>query len=189
MMKKFDPARAAVLDDAERLRYVDPARIVELLDVPTGGTVVDFGTGTGVYAIEIAERRPDVTVVAIDEAPAMLERLREKSRAQRANLEAHLPDGVAGRAGRVDRILALNVLHELEHDALTAMFSLLRSDGRALVLDWNPAVERPRGPSAEHLYTDAQARELFARFGLHASPHDGFPYHLAYVCRRAATFF
>ena len=112
-MKKFDPVRAAVLDDAERLRYVDPARIVELLDVPTGGTVVDFGTG--VYAIEIAER--------------------------------------------------------------------------ALVLDWNPAVERPRGPSAEHLYTDAQARELFARFGLHASPHDGFPYHLAYVCRRAAAFF
>jgi cyclopropane fatty-acyl-phospholipid synthase-like methyltransferase len=183
-MKKFDPARAAVLDDAERLSYADPARILALLDLPANATLVDFGTGTGVYAIEIAERRPDVHVIALDEQPVMLERLRAKPRAQRANIEPRLPDVVAERAGRVDRVLALNVLHELEDESLAALRSLLRDDGCAVVIDWNPAVDRPRGPKADHLFTAAQAVEHLARFGLRAESREGgFPYHLAWVCR------
>jgi cyclopropane fatty-acyl-phospholipid synthase-like methyltransferase len=182
-MKKFDPANAALLDEAERLSFADPERILELLDLPPRATLLDFGTGTGVYAIEIAERRPDVHVIALDEQPVMLERLRAKPRGVRPNIEPRLPDVIVQRTGSVDRILALNVLHELEDNSLAALRSLLRPDGVAVVIDWNPAVERPRGPKADHLYTETQAVELLARFGLQATLHDGFPYHLAFVCR------
>ena len=144
--------------------------------------LVDFGAGTGLFTIEIAERRPDVHVIALDEQASMLERIREKPRAHRSNIEPRLPDVIAQRAGSVDRVLALNVLHELEDESLAALRSLLRADGRALVIDWNPEVERPRGPKPEHLYTSAQTVELLARFGLRATLHDGFPFHLAWVC-------
>jgi SAM-dependent methyltransferase len=181
-VKKFDPANAANLDHAARLAYADPERILELLDIPARGIVVDFGAGTGVYTIEIAERRPDAHIIALDEQASMLERIREKPRAQRSNIEPRLPDVIAQRAGSVDRVLALNVLHELEDHSFHALRSLLRPDGRALVIDWNPGVERPRGPKPEHLYTEAQAVERLANAGLQATLHDGFPYHLAWVC-------
>jgi SAM-dependent methyltransferase len=182
-MKKFDPARAAILDDAERLTYQDPERILALLAIPPNGIVVDFGAGTGVYAIEIAERRPDAHVIAIDEQPTMLERILAKPRGNRANLETRLPAVIAGRTGSVDRILALNVLHEIDDADLIAMRSMLRADGLALVIDWNPEVDRPRGPDAKHLADRAQAQARLARFGFAAHEETGFPYHLAFVCR------
>ena len=181
--KKFDPARAAVLDDAERLAYVDPAAVLELLEIPPRGVVVDFGAGTGVYSIEIAERRPDAHVIAIDEQPAMIERIRTKPRATRANLEARLPDALEERAASVDRVLGLNVLHELDDVDFHAIAALLRPGGSAVLIDWNPGVERPRGPDAKHLYDVDAARTLLARFGFDAIPAGDFRYHLAFVCR------
>ncbi len=182
-MKKFDPARAAVLDDADRLSYVDPAELLALLDIPRGGTIVDFGAGTGLYTIEIAERRPDVHVIALDEQPTMIQRIREKPRASRSNIEARLPDMILERTGTIDRILGLNVLHELDDVDFTAMHALLAPGGRALLVDWNPEVERPRGPDAKHLYDADAARELLARFGFVAERAGAFRYHLGFICR------
>jgi len=181
--KKFDPARAAVLDDAERLTYVDPDDVLALLDIPPNGVVVDFGAGTGVYTVEMAERRPDAHVIAIDEQPTMLERIREKPRASRRNIEARLPDVIPARTGTVDRVLGLNVLHELDDADFRAIAALLRPDGMALLIDWNPGVERPRGPDAKHLYDVDDARALLTRFGFDVTPAGDFPYHLAFVCR------
>jgi SAM-dependent methyltransferase len=181
--KKFDPARAAVLDDEERLSYVDPVDVLELLDVPAAGIVVDFGAGTGLYTVEIAERRPDTHVIAIDEQPTMLERIRAKPRASRRNIETRLPDVIPARAGSVDRVLGLNVLHELDDVDFRAIASLLRPDGIALMIDWNPGVERPRGPDAKHLYGVEDATALLARFGFAVTRVGDFPYHLAFRCR------
>jgi SAM-dependent methyltransferase len=182
-MKKFDPARAAVLDDEERLGYVDPIEVLALLDIPARGVVVDFGAGTGLYTIEIAERRPDVQVIAIDEQPTMLERIRAKPRASRRNVEVRLPDVIPTRAGTVDRVLGLNVLHELDDVDFRAIASLLRPEGVAVLIDWNPGVERPRGPDAKHLYDAEDARVLLARFGFEVTTAGDFAYHLAFVCR------
>jgi SAM-dependent methyltransferase len=183
--KKFDPSRADRLEESDRLSYVDPERVLALLDIPPGGVVIDFGAGTGVYTIEIAERRPDAHVIALDEQPTMIQRIREKPRASRANIEARLPDVIPERTGTVDRILGLNVLHELDDVDFDAMRALLKPDGALVLLDWNPGVERTRGPDAKHLYDAGAARELLARFGFDAKPAGEFPYHLAFVCRIA----
>jgi len=52
--ERFDPARAALLDDPARFEYLPPDEVFTMLAAPTGGRVVDFGAGTGAYAIELA---------------------------------------------------------------------------------------------------------------------------------------
>ncbi len=181
---RFDPARAAVLDDTARFAYVSPDRVVELLDVREGATVCDFGTGTGTYAIEIARRRPSARILALDEQPAMLEKLRAKPEvATLTNLTAIGPDALAGLTGTLDRIFALNVFHELGDDALASLATLLASDGFALVIDWNADVERPVGPPNDHVYGRVSARERLESLGFTVETLSGFPYHHAFRLR------
>lgn len=179
--ERFDPARAAMLDDSARFAYVAPERVVELLDVPLGARVLDFGTGTGTYAIEIARRVPSATVLALDEQPPMLERLRAKPEAAAlANLQPIAPTDLDAYAGRIARIFALNVFHELGDDALASFASLLAPGGFALVVDWNADVERPVGPPNDHVYGVVSARERLAKMGYVATELEGFPYHHAF---------
>jgi SAM-dependent methyltransferase len=182
--RRFDPARFAKLDDPARLAWVPPEDVVRLLAAPPSGLVVDFGAGTGMYGAEIARRRPDLHVLALDEQPEMLERIAARVAAERlANLEPIDPGALPPLRGEIDRILALNVLHELGDDALATLVTLVRPRGAALVIDWNAAVDRPTGPPREHVYDPDEARERLARFGAVESADCVFPYHHAFVVR------
>lgn len=157
---------------------------MRLLDAPRDGVIVDFGSGTGMYAAEIARRRPDLRVLALDEQPEMLERITARiAHEQIGNLEPIDPPALPPLRGTVDRVLALNVLHELGDEALAALVGLLRPDGGALVIDWNADVERPAGPPPQHAYGPADARARLARFGVAEPVVAAFPYHHAFVVR------
>lgn len=178
--ERFRTERAALLDDTARFAYVPPARIGELLAIAAGATVVDFGTGTGTYAIELARAHPHATIVALDEQPDMLAKLAAKPEvATLSNLRAVGPSEVG--AGSANRVLALNVLHELGDDALRSLVALLRPGGRALVVDWNADVERPVGPPNDHVYGVAEARARLEAVGVRVEAVDGFPYHHAFL--------
>jgi SAM-dependent methyltransferase len=180
--ERFDAHKADRLDDPSRFEYLPPEKIVALLDLPRGSTVVDFGTGTGTFAIRVAQARPDVTVVALDEQPEMLDRLRAKPEATSlANLRPALPDQLPGLRGRADRVLAMNVLHELGDDALAALGSLLGPEGFVIFIDWNAEVDRPVGPPKDHVYGPREAAERLERHGYSTEILDPMPYH--YVVR------
>lgn len=180
--ERFQPHKADRLDDPSRFEYLPPEKIVALLDLPRGSTVVDFGTGTGTFAIRVAQARPDVTVVALDEQPEMLDRLRAKPEAASlANLRPALPDELPGLRGRADRVLAMNVLHELGDDALAALGSLLGPEGFVIFIDWNAEVDRPVGPPRDHVYGPREAAERLERHGYSAEILEPMPYH--YVVR------
>jgi len=179
---RFDPARAAILDDPARFTYVPPDDLLAMLEIPAGGTLVDFGTGTGLYALEIARRQPGVRVLALDEQPQMLAHVRDAiARSGLGNVEAVSSDAIAGLAGSADRILALNVLHELGDHALGEVRSLLTRGGKAVFVDWNAEVERPVGPPRDHVYgvAEAAARLAAARFII--TSRQAFAYHHAFV--------
>jgi hypothetical protein len=55
--------------------------------------------------------------------------------------------------GTIDRVFALNVLHELGDRALADLDSLLRPGGCALIVHWNGDIERPVGPPRAHATT------------------------------------
>jgi SAM-dependent methyltransferase len=179
---RFDPARAAILDDPARFAYVPVEALLELLDIPAGGTLVDFGTGTGLYALEIARRRPDVRVLALDEQAQMLAHVRDAiARSALGNVKAVSSDAVEALAGGADGILALNVLHELGDSALGELRSLIADGGKAAFVDWNADVDRPVGPPRDHVYSvaDAEARLTGAGFGVVSLRE--FAYHYAFV--------
>jgi SAM-dependent methyltransferase len=176
--ERFDPGQADMLDDASRIDYLPPEKILGLLDPPSGSLVVDFGAGTGTYAILLARARPDVTVIALDEQPAMLERLHAKPEAQRLNnLRAILPNQMKPYRGRADRVLGLNVLHELGDEALGELGSLLSAGGFALCIDWNAEANRPVGPPKSHVYTPVEAVARLERFAFSVERLDSLPYH------------
>ena len=121
MAEKFDPSHADKLENPERLVELPPARLVELLRLTGAETVVDFGAGTGMYSIPLAAAVPLGRVLAVDEQPELLDRLRAKlearpavrqraSRSSREDGRAPLDDGVA------DRMLIVNVLHHVDDD-------------------------------------------------------------------------
>jgi SAM-dependent methyltransferase len=184
--ERFDPARAALLDDPSRFEHLPPDEVFKLLAAPAGGRVVDFGTGTGTYAIELARRRPDLEVIALDEQPEMLGLLRAKPATQELpNLRVVHTDEITKLNGTADRVLALNVLHEVGDEALRAMAALLRPAGTILVVDWNAGVERPVGPPRDHVYTVAEARERMERMGLRIEGERMFKYHYSLLARGA----
>jgi ubiquinone/menaquinone biosynthesis C-methylase UbiE len=178
--ERFDPARAARLDDPERFRYLSVPDVLALLDPAQGTRVLDFGTGTGAYAIGIAKLRPDLHVIALDEQPEMLAILREKlAREPLHNLTVMLSG--EHELPVVERVLAINVLHEAGDDALGEMRAALTRGGRALIVDWNADAERPVGPPKDHVYSPAQARERLVHHGFRVLEEKLLRYHYAIV--------
>jgi SAM-dependent methyltransferase len=181
---RFDPARAAVLDDTARFAYVPPDRLLEELALAPSATVVDFGAGTGLYAIALGQRRPDLRIIALDEQPAMLEHLRAAiTRAGVPNVEPADPAALGALRERAGGVLALNVLHELGDAALADLKSVLAPNGTALFVDWNAAVERPVGPPRDHVYDPGEAARRLEGAGFRVEAREPLPYHFVLAAR------
>jgi SAM-dependent methyltransferase len=173
----FDPSRAARLDDPERFTYLAPDDVIAFVDAPPNAVVLDFGTGTGTYALAFARTRPDCTVIGLDIQPAMIEYLRAKPDA--ALVRSGGPELLDALRGTIDRVFAINVLHELEDHHLRALFGALAPDALATFIDWNPAVDRPAGPAAENLYDLTEAERFLGSAGFATESTRTLRYHYA----------
>ena len=143
---------------------------MELLRLTGAETVVDFGAGTGMYAIPLAAAVPAGRVLAVDEQPQLLDRLREKLAAHPdAGVEPVLSEG--GRAplddAVADRMLIVNVLHHVADDpgALAEIWRLLAPGGLLVAAEF-AQMERPVGPPNDHVLPLDQVRALLAGTGL-----------------------
>jgi SAM-dependent methyltransferase len=177
----FDPAYARRLDDPERFRLLSPGDVVAFVDAPPSGIVVDYGAGTGAYAVPFAQARPDCRIVAIDIEPQLLDVLRAKPEA--AAIRTGGPDLLTELAGTIDRIFSLHVMHYLGVEDLRRIFAALAPNGRAAFVDWNADVERPHGPPKERLWGAADAERLLQRAGLVVERTLTLPYHYAFFGR------
>jgi len=189
----FDPQHADKLENPERLVELPPARLIELLQLDGTETVVDFGAGSGMYSLPLAEALPRGRVLAVDEQPEILDRLRAKLAATAAGARVEPVLSEHGRAPLADgaavRMLIVNVLHHVDDDPVAlAEIGRLLAPGGVLVVAEFARMERPVGPPNDRVLPLDTVRDLLTGLGLEDlavyGPGEVGRYHHVIVARK-----
>jgi ubiquinone/menaquinone biosynthesis C-methylase UbiE len=165
----FDVNKAGMLDNPGRVRELRPSVLLrEVAGVKEGQTGVDLGSGTGTFALPMAEMVGRAgKVYAIDNSNVMLEHTREKSPPPNLELiradvnSTGLPDAVA------DVCLLSSILHEVS-DPSRLVFEaarLLKPGGRLVVIDYRSEQDSP-GPPRRKRISEERLRQLFGQAGI-----------------------
>jgi len=165
----FDVKRASKLDSEGRIKELrlheflkDVARVTE------GMVCIDFGSGTGTFALPMARCVGDNgKVYAVDSSAEMLGHIRAKNPplnlvlVQRDVAQTGLDDQIA------DICLLAFILHEVKQpdNLIAEAFRLLKPGGRLLVVEWKADLESP-GPPKSRRITRGQIEQLFGQAGL-----------------------
>jgi ubiquinone/menaquinone biosynthesis C-methylase UbiE len=135
--------------------------------LPEGGTLLDVGSGTGTFAIDLASRRPDARVVGIDGDPEILAIARGKRGAEAVEWHQALAGELPLEDGSVDVVTISMVLHHLlpdqKREALGEMRRALSPGGLLLVTDWGA----PQDPIVGAVFYVSQAIDGFDRTADH----------------------
>ncbi|MCZ7400644.1 MAG: class I SAM-dependent methyltransferase [Candidatus Methanoperedens sp.] len=148
MVHKFDAKKAGILDDPERVKILDPDRILDKLKITENTVIADLGCGTGFFSIPAAKRVKKV--FALDIQQEMLEILRKKIKKEKiTNIEVILSgeSSIPLSDKSVDTLLMANVFHELEDklSLLKEVNRVLKVNGRLMIIDWKK-MEMDFGP-------------------------------------------
>ncbi len=163
--RTFHHTQAHKLDDPERLRWLPPDDVLGRLPLKKGITVADIGTGTGYFAIPIAQKIGGQGIVyAVDLQQEMLSLLRTKLSALPGpvNVKPVLGDALHTTlaSGSCDIVFMSNLWHELDDypEVLKETARILRPGGSLAILDWSPDFAPPPGPPTDHRIAMDQVR-------------------------------
>ncbi len=192
MADQFNPAHGKRLEDPSRLEALPQASVVALLRLGGAETVVDYGAGTGIYTVAVAEAVPAGKVFAVEALPQLLESLREKITPEIADRLCICETGdnvVPIDDAEADRVVMVDVLHHLhdQPEALEEVVRVLKPGGLFVVVDWGDT-ERPLGPPRGHVLGLKAVRDIIAGMGLEVveahEPGDLLQYHVVAVATK-----
>jgi len=139
---------AHVFDDPKRDAWQKPHEVIQALALKPDAVVADLGSGTGYFAVRLANMVPKGRVYGVDTEPDMAKYLAERAkREKRGNLIAisGAPDDPR-IPEKADLILLVDVYHHIE--AREGYFRKLRGSlkpgGRLAVIDFR--MDSPHGP-------------------------------------------
>ena len=167
MTKKFDPAKAERLIAPERYMELKPDVLLQRLAIPPGKTILDVGCGNGFFTFPAAAAMGDGMVIAADASEHMLALLEDRDPPDNVQILKVDEVDMDVDTDSVDAVVALFVFHEFKDPVANfeAFTRVLRSDGKILLLDWDPAAERERGPAHTHRKPAESAVEVLNKTG------------------------
>jgi ubiquinone/menaquinone biosynthesis C-methylase UbiE len=105
-----------------------------------GETIVDFGCGTGTFAVMLKAAQPEVRIIGIDPDEEALAIARAKAEAARVGVEWRQGFAADLEAGTADAAVSSLVFHQMpvveKARAFAALFQVLRPGGRLLIADY-----------------------------------------------------
>lgn len=156
----YDPVLAVAMRE-RRFRGLMGRRVSA--DLPTGGTAVDVGCGTGTFAIALASERGDAKVIGVDGDAEILAMAQSKPGADAVEWEEGLAQELPPADHSADVVTMSLVLHHLlpqdKRKALAEVRRVVRPGGRLHVADWGP----PHDPLTSGLFFVSQAIDGFDR--------------------------
>lgn len=165
----FDVKHAAKLDGEGRLKEL---RLLELLrdvaGVRSGMVCVDFGSGTGVFALPLADLvGNEGKVYAVDRSAEMHGHIQAKNPPPNLILVESDVTQTALGSQIADVCLLAFILHEVKQPAtlMAEASRLLKTGGKAVVVEWR-ADSVLRGPPLSRRITRNQIEEIFNGAGL-----------------------
>lgn len=139
---------AHVFDDPRRDEWQKPHEVIQALALEPGAVIADIGSGTGYFAVRLANMVPQSRVYGVDVEPDMVKYLAARAkREKRDNVisVAGAPDDPR-LPGKVDLILLVDTYHHI--DQRTAYFKKVRESlkpgGRLAIIDFR--MDSPQGP-------------------------------------------
>ncbi|MBI5139960.1 MAG: methyltransferase domain-containing protein [Candidatus Vogelbacteria bacterium] len=153
------------------MTFADPKENIKNLDLKEGDIVVDFGTGSGHYAVEAGKRVGDKGIVyAIDVNKASLEHLVAKAKdAGLGNVDVIWADadeigGTKLKDNLADAVILSNVLFQSENkdNMVKEAGRILKVGGEALIIDWDTALPG-LGPTSSQVITVDKVEEIFTK--------------------------
>ena len=167
MVHKFDAKKAGILDDPERVKILDPASILDKLELAREIVLADLGCGTGFFAIPAARRVKKV--FALDIQDEMLDILRDKIKKEKiTNIEVvpSRESSIPLYDKSVDILFMANVFHELEDrlSLLKEVKRVLKMNGRLIIIDWKK-MEMDFGPPLQEPLDEKEVIDTCFRNG------------------------
>lgn len=171
----------------------DAALGLLILDLPSGGNIVEFGCGYGTFTLPAA-RRTHGLVSALDMDPEMVASVAQKAEDRRlTNVRATVRDFVADGTGLPSQTqshaMIFNLLHiENPVALLEEAHRVLSLEGKLSVIHWRSDIPTPRGPSLAIRPTPGQCAQWIKEAGFaDIRPVDlksCCPYHYGLVAAR-----
>ena len=165
----FDSRQASKLDNPGRIKELKPVELLrDVVVITMGYTCIDFGSGTGTFALPMVELvGGEGKVYAIDNSDVMLSHIRAKNPPPNIILINREVDKTGLNDKIADICLLAFILHEVKKpDYLIAeAFRLLKPEGRIIIVEWKPDLESP-GPPRRIRISNEQIEQLFGQVGL-----------------------
>ena len=138
--------------------FLNPADILKKIKLKKDMTAADFGSGSGGWALSLAEKIEDGKIYAIDILEEPLSALKSKARLKKfSNIETIKSD--VEKTSRLfqnscDLILMTNLLFEIEdkEKVLKEAKRVLKEGGKILIIDWEK--DASFGPSKDRVLAE-----------------------------------
>ncbi len=139
------------MEDADRIKWQMPEKVVNYLAIKDGYAVADIGAGSGYFTVLFSKRVGDSgKVYAVDIEKGMIEYIEKRAKKEGLNNINYIlakPDDPVLSKSSTDLIFICDTYHHIEKrdNYLKILMDVLKKDGRLVIVDFH-AENTPVGP-------------------------------------------